>query len=106
MSGKIYHFEELEEFFGGDEWKLQINIVDIWNNYSNKKITLEQFNKEYRERLIKYKSEILSLGNDVWNTLVPIINKMNENKEEEKIFSLYEDVYDWADKNDILIKTK
>ncbi|MFW6233708.1 MAG: hypothetical protein ACOC3Z_03535, partial [Nanoarchaeota archaeon] len=77
--GKIYHFEELEEFFGSDEWKIQINIVDIWNNYSNKKITLEQFNTEYRNRLIKYKKEILNLGNDVWNDVVPLINKMNEN---------------------------
>lgn len=106
MAGKIYHFEEMEEFFGGDDWKIQINIVDIWNKYSNKELTLEQFNKEYRDRLIKYKEEITNLGNDVWNDIVPLINKMNENKEEEQIFSLYEDVYDWADKNDILIKTK
>lgn len=106
MAGKIYHFEEMEEFFGSDEWKIQINIVDIWNKYSNKEITLEQFNNEYRERLLKYKKEILNLGNDVWNDIVPLINKMNENNEDEKIFALYEDVYDWADKNDILIKTK
>lgn len=106
MAGKIYHFEEMEEFFGSDDWKIQINIVDIWNKYSNKEITLEQFNNEYRERLLKYKKEILNLGNDVWNDIVPLINKMNENNEDEKIFALYEDVYDWADKNDILIKTK
>ncbi|MFW6226076.1 MAG: hypothetical protein ACOC3V_03885 [bacterium] len=104
--GKIYHFEEMEEFFGGDEWKLQIDISDIWNKYFNKKITIEQFNKEYAQRLIKYKKQILELGNDIWNSLVPHINDLNTNKSINESFNIYDSIYDISDKNDILIKTK
>jgi len=106
MAGKIYHFNEMEEFFGEDEWRMQINITDIWNKYESKDLTLEQFNTEYKNRLLKYKNDIVNLGSDVWNDLVPLINKMNEIKGEEKLYPLYENIYDWGDKNDILIKTK
>lgn len=106
MAGKIYHLDELEEFFGADEWRMQIDCVDIWNKYEAKEITLEQFNTEYKNRLLKYKNDIVNLGADVWNELVPTINKMNEGKGEETLVPLWEDIYDWADKNDILIKTK
>lgn len=104
--GKIYHLSEMEDFFGADEWRMQINVVDIWNQYNNKDIKLEDFNKQYQQRLIKYKNDILNLGNDVWNDLVPLINKMNEKNTEDDLFPLYEDIYNWADKNDVLIKTK
>lgn len=106
MAGKIYHLDEMEEFFGADEWRMQIDVTDIWNQYDSKGITIEQFNTEYKNRLLKYKNDIVNLGTDVWNEVVPIINKMNEGKDEEILIPLYEDLYDWADKNDILIKTK
>lgn len=104
--GKIYHFEELEEFFGGDEWKLELNITDIWNKYESKELTIEQFNKEYAQRLIKYKEQITELGTDIWNKLVPLINKLNESKDDVSSYPVYEDIYDISDQNDILIKTK
>lgn len=104
--GKIYHLDEMEEFFGGDEWRMQIDVTDIWNNYESKKITIEQFNNEYNNRLNKYKNDIVNLGADVWNDLVPLINKMKEGKDEKTLFPLYENIYDWADRHDILIKTK
>lgn len=104
--GKILYFDELEEFFGGDEWKLQIDISDIWSNYNNKKITVEQFNKEYAQRLIKYKEEISKLSTEVWNDLVPKINELNTNKTLEESLIIYDSIYDISDKNDILIKTK
>ena len=104
--GKIYHFEELEEFFGADEWRMQIDCTDIWNKYESKELTIEQFNTEYMNRLLKYKNDIINLGTDVWNKVVPLINKLNESKDEETSLPLYEDIYDWADQNDVLIKTK
>ena len=103
---KIFYFNEMEEFFGADEWRMQLDVTDIWNKYEGKQLTLEQFNKEYINRLLKYKNDIMNLGTDVWNEVVPLINKMNEGKDEETLFPVFEDVYDWADRNDILIKTK
>ena len=104
--GKLLYFNEMEEFFGGDEWKLQIDISDIWNKYGNKQITVEQFNKEYAQRLIKYKEQISGLGNDVWNDLVPKINDLNTKKTIEESITVYDSIYDISDQNDILIKTK
>jgi len=105
--GKVFHLNDLEEFFGSDDWKLQINIADIWKQYSNKEITTEDFNKKYYNRLIEYKTDISSLGTDVWGNLSQILPKLIEpNLEEESLTSLYDDIYDWGDKNDIEIKTK
>lgn len=103
---KIFHLSEMEEFFGSEEWKLEINIMDIWNQFSNKQITTEQFNKEYAKRLSSYKNEILQLGNDVWNSLVPHINDLNIKKTIEESVDIYDNIYDIGDKHDILIKTK
>lgn len=103
---KIFYLSEMEEFFGSEEWKLQINIMDIWNQYTSKQITIEQFNQEYAKRLNSYKEQILGLGNDVWNDLVPYINDINLKKTYEDSIDTYENIYDWGDKHDILIKTK
>ena len=103
---KIYHLTEMEEFFGADEWKLQIDVTDIWNQVSSGAITFEQFNQQYAQRLNKYKNEILQLGNDVWNKVADYINEVNTKKTKEESMSVYESIYDWADEFDILIKTK
>jgi len=104
--GKILYLSEMEEFFGQEEWKIQIDLSDIWNEYSKGNKTIEQFNKDYVQRIIKYKKNILDLGNDVWNEVVPLINDMNNKKTKEESIPIYESIYDWGDKNDILIKTK
>jgi len=103
---KIYYLNELEEFYGQEDWKIQIEVSDIWNKVSKGEITFEQFNKEYSQRIIKYKKNILDLGNDVWNDVVPLINDMVTKTTKEDSVGIYENLYDWADKNDILIKTK
>ena len=102
--GKVYHFNDLEEFFGSDDWKLQINITDIWNEYNQKKISVQDFNKKYYNRLLEYKTDISNLGNDIWIDLEKSLVKLNTN--EPDLSSVYDDIYDWADRNDVLIKTK
>lgn len=105
--GKVYHLNDLEEFFGADDWKLQINVSDIWNQYTKKQTTLEEFNNSYYNRLVEYKNDITNLGNDVWNNLSELLPKLKETfTEDDDLISLYDSIYDWADKNDILIKTK
>lgn len=104
--GKVYHLNDLEEFYGSDEWRLTIDISDIWNKVSNNQITYEQFNKEYSKTLIQNKEQILKLGNESWNSLVPLINELNVKKSKEESFDLYDNLYDVFDKNDIQLKTK
>jgi len=103
---KIYHFNELEEFYGDDEWKMQIDVTDIWNQYNENKITLLDFNKKYQGRLLEYKEDITNMGEDVWTKLTELVKKMQEKVEEDELISVYDDIYNWADQNDILIKTK
>jgi len=103
---KIFHFNELEEFYGEDEWKLQVDVTDLWNQYHEKKIDLVNFNAKYHNRLLEYKKDISELGEDVWTKLLDLLGKMKEEKVEEKLISVYDDIYNWADQNDILIKTK
>ena len=96
----------MEDFYGEDEWKMQIDVTDIWNQYNEKKITLEDFNNKYQNRLLEYKEDITNMGDDVWEKIVELVGKMKENVEEDDLISVYDDVYNWADQNDILIKTK
>jgi hypothetical protein len=103
---KIFHFNELEEFFGEDDWKMQIDVTDIWNQYNKKEIDLLSFNKKYYDRLIEYKSDISEMGEDVWIKLQELLEKMIQKSEENELISIYDDIYNWADQNDVLIKTK
>lgn len=103
---KILYLSELEEFFGGENWLIEINLVDIWSQYSNKEITLEKFNAEYYNSLVQNKNKIVGLGNNVWNDLVELLNNMKNKKEQKELLTVYEKIYDLADKNDILLKTK
>lgn len=103
---KIYHLNELEDFYGEDEWSLQIDVTDLWNQYNVKEINLNTFNTEYYKRLLKYKSNIVSMGDDVWNKLYAMLEKMNTQKTEKELIQIYDNIYNWADQNDILIKTK
>ena len=103
---QVYLFNELEEFFGEDDWKLQIDVTDIWNQYNEKKVDLLTFNKKYSERLVEYKSDITQMGDDVWTKLTSILEKLSKRNDESDSLPVYEDIYDWADQNDILIKTK
>lgn len=103
---KIYHFDEIEEFFGEDDWGLQIDVTDLWNQYNEEKLNLTSFNINYHNRLLEYKDSIQNLGNDVWDKLTPLLGKMKVEKEDPKLISLFDEIYNWADQNDILIKTK
>jgi len=103
---KIYHFDEVEDFYGEDDWKLQVDVTDLWNQYDEKKIDLKNFNALYHNRLLEYKNDITQMGVDVWSKLLELMGKMKVETEEEELISIYDEIYNWADKNDVLIKTK
>lgn len=88
-----------------DEWNLTIDMSDIWNKYQNEEINLYNFIKKYKEIINDNKENINSLiGTDEWNNLVLILNEINKIDEKE-IFSGIDNVYDWADKNNVLLKS-
>lgn len=103
--GKIYYFNEMDEYFDS-EWKLTIDISDIWQTHQSDNTNMLDFNKKYIDRIVKYKKNINDLGNDVWEGILPMLNEIKEETDEKKIISVYDKIYDWADGNDILIKSK
>jgi len=81
------------------DWDIIINVSDIWSKY--KKIT-QEFLLEYKTRINEHKNTIIDTkGVNTWNDLVMILNGIKDiNQSSGKL----EEVYDWADKNNILIK--
>jgi hypothetical protein len=104
---KILYFNDMSEFFSQNEdWKVVMDISDIWNKYTTNQLTIEQFNKEYSNRILTYKNNIISLGNDIWEEVNILTHKLINTSIREESIKLYDDIYDWGDKNDVLIKTK
>jgi hypothetical protein len=103
---KIYHLDDMEDFFGTENWKLEINVADLYNDYKDKKKTTKEFNTEYYKRLIEYKEDIIGLSATAWNELVKILDKMRTKELDEELNPIYDNIYSWGDKNDVLIKAK
>ena len=86
-------------------WKLIISLEKMWNEYSENKLSLIDFNKKYSKLLINNKDIIIeNCGVDAWNSMVPYINDMMKSNNIEDSEKLYEHLYDVYDKYDILLK--
>jgi len=91
---------------GSDDWDIVMDFSELWDKYSKKEINLEKFVYNYKYKINEYKNTIIKKkGVDVWDDLVIILNDF---KDYNKINShrKFDEVYDWADKNNIKIKTK
>ncbi len=93
--GKLYIEREYEE---DTDWKLIIDISDIWKQYSNKNIDLDNFNNLYIKKLNENKNNISSvIGEFCWdeinNTYIKLQNGSNI-KECEKIYNKLYDIFD------------
>jgi len=99
-------FENTEEIV----WSLTIDVSQTWSEMEAGRITPSEFLKQYISALSGKKDEIIKLkGAGIWNNLAEKMNKLNENLEQGKlenkdIHPLYDQIYDWADENDVLIK--
>lgn len=89
-----------------EEWDLVMNFSDLWNKYENKELSLEGFVKNYKFRVNEYKDTIVNKkGIEIWNDLVNILNDF-KSYEITTTHKKLDEVYDWADKNNVEIKTK
>lgn len=105
--GKIYTLTDLDEFLSPNpNWGLTINISDIWTKYKSNQLTLDQFNKLYAERLIQNKPSILKLNQQAWVDIEGILPKLTTQTDINESINVYDEIYDWGDKNDVEIKTK
>lgn len=99
---KLY-IEEDDSLF--EDWKLIIDFTDLWDSYSNKQIDINTFINKYKLRVNEYKDQIKNIGNDVWNNLVIILNNFKD-YDKSTMYKKLNEVYDWADENNVEIKIK
>jgi len=94
------------EIFEDISWDITLDFSDLWDKYQKNEIGIERFIKDYKFRVNEYKDKITQKkGVDVWNELVLILNDF-KSYESVTMHKKMDQVYDWADKNNIEIKTK
>jgi hypothetical protein len=82
------------------EWELEYNVSDIWSKYKKDK-NINEFLKNYKDRLLSEKYKLARIGNDCWNDLIKLIKEQNDN-----ILPYLDKIYDWADKYGIKINSR
>lgn len=93
--------KEIEE-----NWDIELDFSNLWNDYINKKNDLKDFIIRFKYKVNDYKQYIIDNKNvEVWNELVILLNKLKD-YDNNKIFNKLNEVYDWADKNNIKIHIK
>jgi hypothetical protein len=99
--GKLY-FDEVDNqpFEEEVDWNVILNISALWNQYENGEINQEVYNKHYA----KFLNENKALLENCWTEFEPLIEKLSLTKDIEESNSIYNDIYDVADKNLIKIE--
>jgi len=99
--GKLFIESSDEE---DTDWKLTIDVSNIWNQYENKELSLINFNNQYANELLKQNENINNINSECWNELETIINELKQSNEIETSDTIYDKIYDICDKCEILIK--
>ena len=101
MITKFKLFEQKEQ-----DWKLTLDISKIWKDSLYENVNdLTSFNDQYINFLNKQKDLIIKqTSEEAWNKLQELITKLGENKDKiTESTSVWDDIYDWADGNNVLI---
>ena len=105
MITKFKLFEQKEE----QDWKLKLDISPIWKDSVYENVNeLQTFNDQYINFLNTNKDLIIKKSSEnSWIKLQELITRLTENKDKiVESTSVWDDIYDWADGNMILIKTE
>lgn len=88
-----------------DEWKLTIDISKIVTDYTNKSISVVDFNNEYATILTNNKQNISNVHESCWMEIEPIVtNELKQSLDENSSESIYNKIYDIFDKFEIYLK--
>jgi len=90
-----------------NEWKLTLTLEKTWKQYSDKSITLLDFNNIYASTLIENQQQISSAcGDAAWNSIEPIVvDELRQATTIEDSEKVYDKLYDVFDKYEIYINT-
>lgn len=99
-------FENYQEYTEDVDWKLTLDVSNIWNQYSNENISIVDFSKAYKKNILEQQNNIISkISQEAWNKLQPVVMKLETIQDEQSANSIFDDIYDWADANLVYIKT-
>lgn len=103
VTGKLF----VEVGDGNSEWKLTIDVVNIWQDFTSNKISLVDFNNQYATYLINQSETITQIaGDSCWNELEPVVvNELRQSIEPDSSESIYNKIYDICDHYEVLLKT-
>lgn len=102
----ILHIEQDDSEFN-ENWLLEINISNIWNDFETNNITLVDFNNQYASTLMEYQQQISeTCGDACWNEIEPIVaHELRKSIDKEKSETIYNKLYDIFDQYEIFLKT-
>jgi hypothetical protein len=102
----IMTYENYNEYIDDVDWKLILDISNIWNQYSNNAIDITEFCKQYKDYILSQQNAIISAFNEeIWGKLNDIIVRLDDVTDDKTARAIFDDIYDWADSNLVLIKT-
>jgi len=81
------------------EWKVEINMVDEYNNYLTTN-NIKEFNSNFTNKLLEY-TDMFSINAEKLKTL---LNDLKLKSTYDECVDIYEEIYDILDENAILIK--
>lgn len=102
---RLYIDDDESMVVDGENWDMVMDFKELWNMYEKKEITLDRFVGSYKQKINGYKEVITDKkGVETWNELVIILNEFKDYNPQNS-HTKFDEVYDWADKNNIEIKT-
>lgn len=103
--GKLYIEEDNDDNIS--EWKFSLILEKTWKDYTDKNISLSDFNKIYAKTLIENEQQISSIiGESAWKIIEEIaINDLKNSITLEESEKIYDKLYDLYDKHEIYINT-
>lgn len=100
------NFDSYSSVFENAEWGFVLDISSIWNKYSNGSMKITDFCNSYKDYILSNKDAIISkFGNDSWAKLYIPVQKLSSVVDVKEANAVFDDIYDWADSNEVLIKT-
>jgi len=98
---------EVDDSDYSEDWKLTLTLEKTWKQYSEKSITLLDFNNIYATTLIENQQQISSAcGDAAWISIEPIVvDELRQATSVEDSEKVYDKLYDVFDKYEIFINT-
>lgn len=103
---QFMNFTSYSKLFENSDWSMVFDISEIWNKYSNGNIQIQEFCKLYMNYILSKEGDVINkYGDDAWANLKTSALKLGSITDTISANAIFDDIYDWADGNEVLIKT-